>query len=357
MERFANKANAGQAGEAVRTAAAEKPIQKLLILRALQLGDMLCVIPALRAMRAAHPEARITLVGLPWAASFVRRFSHYLDDFIAFPGWPGLPEQEPHPERIAAFFEMVQAMQFDLAIQMHGAGTLTNPLAVLCGARQTAGYYLPGQFCPDPETFFPYPDGEHEIRIFTRLAQKLGWPEQGEALEFPVTEEEQATYETFRNAHHLAPGGYAVLHPGARFEGRRWPTERFAAVGDRLAGMGLQIVVTGAPAERPLTGAVTAQMHAAAIDAGGKTDLGTLALLLRGARLLVSNDTGVSHLAAAVQAPSVVLFTVSDPNRWRPLNERLHRIILHSDQASPEMVLAEAETVLRETREYASEAR
>jgi ADP-heptose:LPS heptosyltransferase len=320
----------------------------IVIFRALQLGDLLCTVPSFRALRAAFPLAHVTLVGLPWAEAFVRRFSRYLDDFIEFPGWPGLPEQEPQLARIPAFLKTVQGRRFDLALQMQGSGGITNPLVTLFGARQTAGYALPGAYRPDPKTFPDYPEGEHEVRIFLRLLQTLGIPGQGEQLEFPVTAAEQHSFEDFCIRHQLEPGGYVLLHPGARFSGRRWTPEKFASVGDRLAGLGYQVVITGTAGEAELTQKVVGAMRSPALDAAGQTDLGTLALLVKHARLLVSNDTGVSHLAAAVQAPSVILFTNSEPGRWRPLNRRLHRVVLNAYAASPKDVLSEAKLLLRE---------
>src|ERR1044071_6758640 len=98
----------------------------IALLRALQLGDLLCTVPAFRALRAAFPDARIVLIGLPWAKAFVERFSRYLDEFVAFPGYPGLPEQEPDYRRLTDFFNDMRKRQFDWVIQMQGNGSFVN---------------------------------------------------------------------------------------------------------------------------------------------------------------------------------------------------------------------------------------
>src|SRR5205809_3567810 len=99
---------------------------KIAIFRALQLGDMLCAVPAIRALRHAYPQADIALIGLPWAESFVQRFKDYIDRFIVFPGYPGLPEQPFSQPEWDRFVTNMQQEQFDCILQMQGNGTIVN---------------------------------------------------------------------------------------------------------------------------------------------------------------------------------------------------------------------------------------
>src|SRR5262245_32713985 len=87
-------------------------LERVVVLRALQLGDLLCSVPAFRALRAALPSAQITLVGLPWAKAFAERFGHYLDGFRELPGYAGLPEIAPQLARIPAFLAAMQNERF-----------------------------------------------------------------------------------------------------------------------------------------------------------------------------------------------------------------------------------------------------
>src|SRR4051812_15515098 len=115
-------------------------IKSIAIFRALQLGDILCSIPAVRAIRSAYPDAKISFIGLPSSESIIRRFPAYFDDFITFPGYPGLPEQGFDQDRFDQFLREVRAREFDLLLQMQGNGTVVNELLTLFTAKYLAGF-------------------------------------------------------------------------------------------------------------------------------------------------------------------------------------------------------------------------
>lgn len=331
---------------------AERPPSSIAVLRALYLGDLLCAVPAWRALRAAFPRARIALIGLPWAESFVRRFHRHLDEFIEFPGYPGIPEIPVSADRIAAFLPAMQRRRFDLVLQMHGNGRHINALVALLGARVTAGFCVPGDFSPDPERFLAYPDDLPEIRRHLELMAYLGIPLRGEHLEFPVTGDDRESLRRLLADEGVTLRDYLCLHPGGRGLTRRWPAPRFAAVADALAARGHQVVLTGTVEEDALGRAVCQAMRRPAVNLVGRTDLGALGALLAGARLLVANDTGVSHMAAALKLPSVIVSTGSDPRRWNPLDRERHRV-LPGDSTTVAAVLAQAEDLLQQEVEHA----
>ncbi len=292
------------------------------------LGDLLCAVPALRALRAARPDAPVTLVGATGTDWFVARFSRYVDDLLAVTGFPGLPEA---PGDAAAALRVVaeaHARSFRLALQLHGSGVVSNPLTALLGAPTMAGHRLPGQWCPDPATFPVYSAAGHEVHRLLGVTRALGLPDQGDHLEFPLTVDDLAERLELVRRGVVPASQYACLHPGASVAARRWSPDGYAAAGDHLARQGLTVVLTGTADERPITAAVAARMSCTAVDLAGRTSLGGLAAVLDAATVLVTNDTGVSHLAAALGTPSVVIFLASDPGRWAPLDTVRHRAVV-----------------------------
>lgn len=318
--------------------------RNIVVFRALQLGDMLCAVPSLRALRMHCPDAAITLVGLPWAAGLAARFPHYIDDFLSFPGFPGLPERTPDIAAIPAFVAEAQSRGFDLAIQMHGSGWLSNRVVALFGAARQAGFGEPD----DDGVRLPYPDTGSEVGRLLTLMEHLGAPSDYRRLEFPLLPSDHAELASSGITFAVGARPYLCIHPGARDPARRWSPERFAAVADAAHALtGWTVVLTGSGEERGLTARVRQAMRAPSIDAALPISAGALAALIGGARMLVCNDTGVSHIAAALRTPSVVIFRASEPARWAPEDGRLHRCVIAAAPAADE----DLDEVMRQMRD------
>ena len=299
-------------------------VKKIAILRALQLGDLLCAVPAFRALRHAYPAAEITLLGMPWAASFVQRFSMYIDKFIHFPGYQGLPEQPFDEHQWAEFERLMKHERFDLVLQLQGKGTIVNDMLKGLSFPTIAGFHCDESY-EDSDLFLIYPEGISEIERHLSLMEHLEIPLYGTDLEFPFYSADVAEWE--EKILPVLPEHYVCVHAGSRGEWRQWPTPYFALVADYCADNGYEVVITGTTEEAPITQQVIHFMKNPVIDMTGKTSLGTIGLLIKHSSMLISNCTGVSHIAAATKTPSVVISMDGEPERWGPLDRQIHKVI------------------------------
>jgi ADP-heptose:LPS heptosyltransferase len=298
---------------------------KVLILRALYLGDFICATPALTAIRTRFSRAELTLVGLPWTAGILGRFN-VVDRFEFFPGFPGLPEVPHDAAATDQFLERMRANRFDLAVQLHGDGHVSNGFISAIQARESIGYKRASDADQRICCSLDWREDESEVHRWLRLVEIVG-ANASDRVRFPVTPVER---EAAAGLLGQSPtrGPRIGLHCGSKLASRRWPLDRFAQLGNQLArAVGASLVLTGSTPERPLTAQLRSQLHGSVLDLTGETDLGTLAAVVGSLDLLVTNDTGVSHIAAARRTPSVVLFGPSDPRRWAPLDSQRHRVV------------------------------
>jgi ADP-heptose:LPS heptosyltransferase len=316
---------------------AAEPIARIAVFRALMLGDMLCAVPALRAVRRAFPRATIEWIGLEPTRAMAARLPHLVDGFIALPGYPGLPEVRHDPAALPGFLEEVRGRRFDLALQLHGSGPVVNELVCSFGARRSAGFFVDGALVParDASLYRRWPDRGHEIERLLSLTDHLGLARDGLALEYPVRAQDREALAALGFERSEADRPYVCLHAGSQLASRRWPAERFAIVGDALAARGRRVVLTGSAGERALVQSVAAAMRRPALDLAGLTTPGMLGALLEGAEALVCNDTSVSHIAAALRCPSVVVSAGADVARWAPLDTARHRVLWQAMPCRP----------------------
>ncbi|ADG89338.1 glycosyl transferase [Thermobispora bispora] len=268
----------------VRAAARGRPV--LLALRGLGLGDLLTAVPALRALRRAHPGHRFVLAAPARLAGLLPLIGG-VDELLDVSGPGPVPWRGP-----------------DVAVNLHGSG----PQSTLALCRTRPGRLLthahpgiPGVAGP------PWREEMHEVR---RWCAQLAW------YGIPADPGDLALRDPGRSP---LRGGEIVIHPGAASGARRWPPERFAEVAAELGRLGHPIVVTGGTAEIGIARRVA---RLAGLPDGcvlaGRTGLPELAALIAHARLVICGDTGVAHLATAYATPSVVLFGPVSPDRWGP---------------------------------------
>lgn len=309
-------------------ALADPDVRRVAIVRLrVGLGDLLCSVPALRSLRAARPDLDVTLITWRKMAPVVDRMRGYVDRLLPFPGFPGIPDGGVDAAGWRPFLRA--ASGFDLAVQAYGDNLAANRVTAALGARLVGGFWPTSAPGSPPPLHLRYPRHVHEVwrhlRLFGHLGVAADERPEVAALEFPVWAADEAEDAVRRERHGLVPGGYVVIHPGASSPSRRWPPDRYAEVADALTERGLRVVLTGVPAERHIAGAVRARSRSPLLDLTGETSLGGYALLLRNAALVVCNDTGTAHLAAAVGTPSVTVFLAGDPVRWA-YQDAQHRI-------------------------------
>ncbi len=269
----------------------------LVVLRALNLGDLLTAVPALRALADAFPTHHRVLVGPRVFAPLVIR--------------EGLADEVAESHELAAIDQRLAGP--DVAVDLHGRGPESQPLLLALRPRRliafahrdvTATVGMPA-----------WQPGEHEVRRWCRLLHESGIAADPTRLKI-------------RAPTVSVPAGLpgvTVIHPGAAAAARRWPLERFAAVARSELASGRRVVVTGSAAERPLACRLARSAGLRAADVlAGRTDLDQLTAVIATAARLVSGDTGVAHLAAALGTPTVTLFGPVPPSEWGPPQRPRH---------------------------------
>jgi ADP-heptose:LPS heptosyltransferase len=274
---------------------------RLVVLRALGLGDFLTGVPAMRALRRACPEDEIVLAA-PRVLEPLVSLSGVADTILDTRGlvpiaWEGAP-----PE---------------LAVNLHGRGPESHRLLAELAPRRLVAFGSPAAGHDGPA----WTAEEHEVRRWCRLVESALHVRTDPAnLQLGVPTSPPAVPDA------------VVIHHGAAYPSRRWPADRFAEVARWVRQHGHTPVVTGGPAETKVAEEVC---HAAGLPPSallaGRTDLRELAALVAAARLVVCGDTGVAHLASAYSTASVVLFGPTAPDRWGPPPNGRHVAVWHGD--------------------------
>ena len=288
-------------------------------------GDAVMTVPALRELRRLLPRAHVTLATRPWAEGIFEG-ADFINDFLV------TRETSSRPRAVLAEAREWRARRFDLAVLFPNAFA---PALVAALARVPArlGYATQGRSALLTHRL-PVPDWRgqrHEVFYYLNLVaelERLLYGTSNVETREPDTRlpaNESRTREALgilreRGARSGRP--LVAVCPGStNSRAKRWPAERFAAVADMLTERtGAEIVLVGAGEEADISDEVARRMRARPVVLTGRTDLAQMAAVLRAADLLVTNDTGPAHVAAAVGCPVVVIFGPTNPVTTRPFD-------------------------------------
>jgi lipopolysaccharide heptosyltransferase II len=317
------------------TQAAWDNAKNILCVRLDTIGDVIMTTPAMRALKVSQAGRRITLLTSS-AGSVVAPLIPELDDLIIYDS-PWLkataPRENSNPE-----YEMIERLRqanFDAAVVFTVYSQNPLPSAFLC---YMAGiplrlahchenpYQLLTNWIKDPE---PDQFTRHEVRRQLDLVASVGSEIADQRMSLKVSETAQArVLQLLQELNINLKYPWIVIHPGATALSRRYPPERFAIVADQLVQQyGIPVIFTGTEPEQELIASIQQDMNAVSHALVGCLDLGELTALLSLAPLLISNNTGPVHIAAAVGTPVVDLYALTNPQHtpWEVPN----RVLFH----------------------------
>jgi ADP-heptose:LPS heptosyltransferase len=283
-------------------------VQKIAVLRALVLGDLLFSLPALKALHDTYPQAEIHYLGRKWLKDFlvgrvpgitkVHAFSPSPTDFEDLGFLIDPKEQEP-------FFRKMQQERYDLAFQLQGGGLNSNPFICRINAKVSIGSREKGAIALD--RWVPYEYHQHEVVRQLDIVRLAGAKTSDLHPRLKVLESDLEAAAPFLQKINCP---YIVFHTGARDIRRRWSSKNFALVADHLKQkLGVEIVLTGTEdVDGQKAAAVEMEMKETIFNFNGQLTLPALVGLLANAQLIISNDTGPMHLALALGTKTVGLF-------------------------------------------------
>lgn len=298
-----------------------KDNKNILILKPSSLGDIVLALPALTALGNSFPNARITWLIRPEFAPLLENHPH-LTEIIPFDrnlfskAWC-------RPSAIGAIISLIMRIRrnkYDVIFDFQGLFR-TAALAWLSGckkrfgmanARELAHIFYTNKIEQDQDCI-------HAVDYYLKIIKAAGAANTDVQFELPLTQAENDSVKDLLASHSIKPGEYVVFVPGSAHRDKCWPAERFAALADRITSQfGLPIIAVGTEPEKRIVEKINNRTNVPIIDLTGRTSLRELIALLRATKLVVSNDTGPGHVAAALGTPLVMMFSWSNPARIAP---------------------------------------
>jgi lipopolysaccharide heptosyltransferase II len=283
--------------------------------------------PAIKALRQSLPDCYLAVLTSPIGKEIFKH-NRQIDELFVL----------KKPIILSLFFLLftLRKREIGTVLVFHTSQRAVLPFCALLGAWRIIGTEEMSKGLDSLLTVAVDKKPIHEIERRLEIVSKVGAHTLDPTLEFHVTESEEERCENFLKRLKIPPYLPLIgLHPGAKDAFKKWPPEKFIALGNRLVDhFGCQILVTGNREEKPLAEQI-AKGTKGAISVAGDLLLGEMGALIKRMSLMVSNDTGPMHVAFALKTPTVALFAPTDPALCGPYFSSAARIIAKRRTCSP----------------------
>ncbi|MBI3021576.1 MAG: lipopolysaccharide heptosyltransferase II [Candidatus Omnitrophica bacterium] len=306
-------------------------MNRILVVLPNWFGETLFATPLLNILRSRRPTAYLATLGWPTCRE-VLLHNPSVNDLLDY------DERRAHRSPFGKWrlIRALSARRFDTAFILRRSLSRSLLLA-LAGIPMRVGFDNAKSGWLLTHRVRPASIPEHKAFSYLPLLEAVGLSGARHPYEYTVSDEERRAARKWLEMHRIANGRPLVaLHPGANWPHKRWPPERFAALGDRLvATQRAQVMITGGPGDVALAHSIREAMRQPATLLAGQTGLRQLGACLEEARLVVSNDTGVLHIAAALRRPIVALYGPTSPTLTGPLGDPQRMVVLHHADCCP----------------------
>ncbi len=303
-------------------------MERLLIRGTNWIGDVVMTLPAVAAIRARWPDARISVLAKPWVAE-VYRLSGQIDEVIVFEE-PGRHTGVSGKLRLA---NELRLKSFDGVILLQNAIEAAI-IAGFAGIPVRAGYNSDGRGLLLTHSVRRTADIRkvHQVEYYLEMVGALGCPSVGSTAQLhPKDDLRELSTALFRRFGIDNDAPVIGISPGAAYgPAKRWLPDRFATVADDLVERCHgQAVVFGSDSDRPIAAEVLRHSRYGMIDISGKTNLREAIALIARCDVFISNDSGLMHVAGALGIPTVAIFGSTNPKTTSPAGEK--SVVVHHD--------------------------
>jgi heptosyltransferase-2 len=302
--------------------------RKILIRGPNWVGDAVLAIPAIKALRRRFPEAETTLLVRPWVAGLFTQ-APFVDRVWSAPRPAGLADWKRLTREI-------RSHDYDLAVLL--PNSFESALMMFLGRiPHRLGYATDGRGWMLTDPVLPGEETRHQVFYYLDLVKTLSATVERPSIEIQASPQERSEARRLLAAEGIGDGDrFMVLNPGAAYgSAKRWYEDRFASAGDALArDLGLAVAIVGSANERGIAEEIRRRLHSKTAVLNGRTSLETLIGVLAEASLMITNDSGPMHIAAATGTPTIAVFGSTDDRVTSPIGPRT-RIVRHPVECSP----------------------